>query len=61
MEYIRAYIAQYGYAPAQHEMCAFMGWRSLATANEMVGELVKRGYVTMRYNRRRAITLVGTQ
>lgn len=43
--YIAASIRERGYAPTHDELCIQHGWRSLATAAEMVSELVRKGWL----------------
>jgi len=58
LDYITAYIDEFGYAPSFEEVAEHFDYTSLATVHEHVSNLERKGYIRKAYNQSRSIELV---
>jgi len=58
LDYLRAHIAEHGYAPSFEEIAERFGFASLATVHEHLTNLERKGYIRRSYNESRAIEVL---
>jgi repressor LexA len=58
LEYLRAHIAEHGYAPSFEEIAEQFTFASLATVHEHLTNLERKGYIRRQYNESRSIEVL---
>ena len=58
LAYLRAHIAEHGYAPSFEEIAEQFGFASLATVHEHLTNLERKGYIRRQYNESRSIEVL---
>ena len=58
LEYVQAFIAQYGYSPSYREIMSGAGYNSVATVAEHVQNLIARGHLRKRDHSARSLEVV---
>lgn len=61
LDWIREYIKLNIIAPTHEEIRDAFGYNTLSTVHEHLHNLQRKGYITIRRNRQRAITIVGEE
>lgn len=57
-QFIRTYLAQYGYAPTMAEIAAHLGIQSRGLAHRYVSQLAEAGYLSITPGKKRNLTLL---
>lgn len=58
LEFLRAHIAEQGYAPSFEEIAERFGFQSLATVHEHLTNLERKGFIKRSYNESRSIEVL---
>ena len=58
LDYLQAYLEEYGYAPSFEEIARRFGYSSLATVHEHLENLREKGYIRKSYNASRSIEVM---
>ena len=61
LDYMKEYVAKWGYPPTVRDISAALGIRSTSTVHKAISSLEEKGYIKKQAGKRRALDIVGSE